>query len=186
MKRYNEQPDFNSQLKNEDALYKFLAYSGMLEKKRRADIDKTRKNNELVYGIENFEEFYKQELQRDAKREPRQINPAEYAPKRVDNSKAHEGFRTTAERKEDYFREYEIFKENKSKFYFAIKNKLQRSNKREINFSQSWSSSSSKRRITKKSRLRSISDQYALYFNYSTCKVLFFKKVVSLLKSHYI
>ena len=119
MKRYNEQPDFNSQLKNEDALYKFLAYSGMLEKKRRADIDKTRKNNELVYGIENFEEFYKQELQRDAKREPRQINPAEYAPKRVDNSKAHEGFRTTAERKDDYFREYEIFKENKSK-YFAI------------------------------------------------------------------
>lgn len=62
MKKPNEQPEFNSSVKNEDALYKFLAYSGVLEKKRRENLDKTRKNNELVYGIENFEEFYKQEL----------------------------------------------------------------------------------------------------------------------------
>jgi hypothetical protein len=62
MKKHNEQPEFNSSVKNEDALYKFLAYSGVLEKKRRDNLDKTRKNNELVYGVENFEEFYKQEL----------------------------------------------------------------------------------------------------------------------------
>ena len=115
MKRHNEQPEFNSQVKNEDALYKFLAYSGVLEKKRRENLDKTRKNNELVYGVENFEEFYKQELQRDAKRDPRPINPTDYQQKRVDNSKAGEGFLTAAEREAQYFNEFEIYKENKSK-----------------------------------------------------------------------
>lgn len=119
MKKPNEQPEFNSSVKNEDALYKFLAYSGVLEKKRRENLDKTRKNNELVYGIENFEEFYKQELQKDAKRDPRPINPSDYQPKRVDNSKAAEGFLTTAEREAEYFREFEIFKENKSKCHVS-------------------------------------------------------------------
>jgi hypothetical protein len=120
MKKHNEQPEFNSQIKNEDALYKFLAYSGVLEKKRRENLDKTRKNNELVYGIENFEEFYKQELQRDAKRDPRPINPADYQPKRVDNSKAGEGFLTTGEREAQYFNEFEIYKENKSKSFLLM------------------------------------------------------------------
>ena len=59
LKSNNDQADFNKSVKNEDALYKFLAYSGMLEKKRREDINKTRKNNEIIFGIENFEEFYK-------------------------------------------------------------------------------------------------------------------------------
>ena len=115
LKHRNEQPEFNQELKNEDALYKFLAYSGMLEKKRREDIDKTRKNNEMIYGMENFEEFYKGELKKDSKLEPRPVNPADYQSKRVDNAKAAEGFRDSAEREADYFREFELFKENKSK-----------------------------------------------------------------------
>lgn len=82
MKQQNEQPEFNKSIKNEDALYKFMAYSGMLEKKRRENIDKTRKDNTMIYGIENFEEFYKRELQTDAKRDPRPINPDDYLPKR--------------------------------------------------------------------------------------------------------
>lgn len=92
-----------------------MAYSGMLEKKRREDIDKTRKNNEMIYGIENFEEFYKGELKKDSKSAPRTINPTDYQPKRVDNSKAAEGFKNTAQREADYFSEFELFKENKSK-----------------------------------------------------------------------
>ena len=115
IKHRNEQPEFNEELKNEDALYKFLAYSGMLEKKRREDINKTRKNNEMIYGLENFEEFYKGELKKDSKSEPRPINPNDYQPKRVDNAKAAEGFRNSAQREADYFQEFELFKENKSK-----------------------------------------------------------------------
>jgi hypothetical protein len=59
LKSNNDQADFNKSVKNEDALYKFLAYSGILEKKRREDINKTRKKNEIRYGMENIEEFYK-------------------------------------------------------------------------------------------------------------------------------
>ena len=116
LKHRNEQPEFNEELKNEDALYKFLAYSGMLEKKRREDVDKTRKNNEMIYGIENFEEFYKGELKKDSKLAPRTVNPTDYQAKRVDNAKAAEGFRNSEEREADYFREFELFKENKSKY----------------------------------------------------------------------
>ena len=115
LKHNNTQPEFNQELKNEDALYKFMAYSGMLEKKRREDIDKTRKNNEMIYGTENFEEFYKGELKKDSKLAPRPINPADYQQKRVDNSKAAEGFKDSAQREADYFSEFELFKENKSK-----------------------------------------------------------------------
>lgn len=87
-----------------------MAYSGMLEKKRREDIDKTRKNNEMIYGIENFEEFYKGELKKDSKSAPRTINPTDYQPKRVDNSKAAEGFKNTAQREADYFSEFELLR----------------------------------------------------------------------------
>lgn len=90
----------------------------MLEKNRRADLDKTRKNNEITYGIQNFEEFYKRELQNDAKKDPRPVRSEEYLPKRgVDNSRAGEGFKTKQEEEAEYFREYELYKENKSKCY---------------------------------------------------------------------
>lgn len=88
----------------------------MLEKTRRIDINKTRKNEVISMGVDNFEEFYKGELEKDFKRPPREIKPEEYQPKRgVDNAVAGEGFKTHADRKADYFREYELFKENKSK-----------------------------------------------------------------------
>jgi len=35
MKTKNQQPAFNKDIVNEDAFYKFLAYTGNLEKKRR-------------------------------------------------------------------------------------------------------------------------------------------------------
>ena len=91
----------------------------MLEKTRREDINKTRKNNEMIFGIENFEEFYKGELQRDAKKEPRVIQPEDYTPKRgasTDPVKVAAGFKTQADKEADYFREYDLYKENKSKY----------------------------------------------------------------------
>ena len=118
LKHPNKQREFNKEVKNDDALYKFLAYSGTLEKTRREDINKTRKNNEIVFGIETFEEFYKQELQKDFKREPRPVNPEDYQPRRgvfTDPKAIAEGFQTTAEREANYFKEFEIYKENKSK-----------------------------------------------------------------------
>ena len=50
----------------------------MLEKTRRMDINKTRKNEVISMGVDNFEEFYKGELEKDFKRPPREIKPEEY------------------------------------------------------------------------------------------------------------
>jgi len=62
LKTVNDQREINRAVKDEDALYKFLAYSGVLEKQRRENLDKTRKDLEIAYGVDNFPEFYKQEL----------------------------------------------------------------------------------------------------------------------------
>ena len=54
-------------MKNEDSLFKFLAYSGMLEKKRREERQRTGDINvEAAYGLHTFDEFYKSELERQA------------------------------------------------------------------------------------------------------------------------
>lgn len=59
MKFPNTQNDENAQVKNEDALYKYLTFSAMQEKSRRANIKDTRDNSEYAYGLHSFEEFYK-------------------------------------------------------------------------------------------------------------------------------
>lgn len=115
----NTQREFNKSVKNEDALYKFLAYTGMLEKKRREDVNKTRKSEEIAFGIDTFEEFYKKQLQKDFKKEPREIDMSKFQPKKgIDQTKVDEGFMTRDQKEESYWRDYELFKENKSKSEF--------------------------------------------------------------------
>lgn len=48
MKTKNHQLSFSQAIKNEDAIYKFLAYTGTLEKKRRENRDETRSNHVLA------------------------------------------------------------------------------------------------------------------------------------------
>lgn len=49
-------------MKNEDSLYKFLTYSAMLEKTRKENINQTRKSDEIAFGLDTFEEYYKKTL----------------------------------------------------------------------------------------------------------------------------
>ncbi len=58
MKTKNEQPQFNKDVQNEDAFYKFLAYTGNLEKQRRENRKQTLSNFELLGGEQSFEQFY--------------------------------------------------------------------------------------------------------------------------------
>jgi len=114
--------EFNKDVKDKDALYKFLTYSGMLEKKRREDINKTRKDNVVAFGIHNFEEFYKEQLLLDAKKPAREIKPEEYKPVRGMDATLMEAdvFRNNKEREQDYFKDFEIYKENKSKLSLFV------------------------------------------------------------------
>jgi hypothetical protein len=45
-------------VQNEDAFYKFLAYTGNLEKQRRENRKQTLSNFELLGGEQSFEQFY--------------------------------------------------------------------------------------------------------------------------------
>lgn len=80
VKEPNNQNDENRAIKNEDAFFKFLAFSGMLEQQRRKDIKKTLKDPTIYMGMNTWEQFYKNRLFIEAKMEPRPVNEAEYQP----------------------------------------------------------------------------------------------------------
>ena len=67
MKQRNEQKETNEGIKNEDAIYKFLAYSGMLHKKRAADKKATMKDPDAIAGFDAFEHFYQDILLQESK-----------------------------------------------------------------------------------------------------------------------
>jgi hypothetical protein len=49
----------NSKIKNEDSLYKFLSFSGMLEKNRREEkLRNGEIRDEVAFGLTSFETFY--------------------------------------------------------------------------------------------------------------------------------
>lgn len=58
MKTRNQQERFNKEIVNEDAFYKFLAYTGNLESKRRANVKETRKDETILAAFHSFENFY--------------------------------------------------------------------------------------------------------------------------------
>ena len=103
-------------MKNEDALYKWLTYSGMLEKDMRANERETLKSGDVPLNIHSFKNFYKEELISDSKREPRPVVPDDYRPKsQLEKMIASKQvFKTHKEREEAYFKEFEIYKQNKS------------------------------------------------------------------------
>lgn len=63
----NHQPEFNKGVVNEDAFYKQLAYSGLLEKKRRDNRKEVLEDPVLQAGFHTFENYYQDRLVEDAK-----------------------------------------------------------------------------------------------------------------------
>lgn len=80
-KHENKQLEENADVKNEDAYFKLLAMNAMKEKKRRKNIHATRKDTTLPYEVHTFDEWYKTQLEAEAKRDARPIHPEEYEPK---------------------------------------------------------------------------------------------------------
>lgn len=116
-------------MKNEDAMYKFLAFSGMLESKRRETLDKTRMDGDIAFAPHTFEEYVKQTLLEDARKPARPINEADYQPtleRTIPLDQTGDGFMTTPEREAAYFADFEKFKDNKketqdrNKLFFVL------------------------------------------------------------------
>ena len=85
LKAVNMQREFNRDIINEDAMYKLMAYQGALQKKRMTDPeakDEFVNNPKLMAAMERFEDYYKEELLKNAKMEPRKYNEAEFLPQR--------------------------------------------------------------------------------------------------------
>lgn len=81
LKTANRQPEFNRQIVNEDAYYKFLAYSGNLHQKRAANPKATHGDLEISAGYHRFESFYQDTLLEDAKIPAREIDPSVFEAK---------------------------------------------------------------------------------------------------------
>jgi hypothetical protein len=67
LKVRNTQPEFNKGVINEDAFYKQLAYSGLLEKKRRDNRKEVIDDPVLAAGFHTFENYYQDKLLEDTK-----------------------------------------------------------------------------------------------------------------------
>ena len=115
MKERNAQPEFNRGIVDEDAFYKHLAYSGMLEKQRSADKQKTFADPQAYGGLDSFESWYQEELLRDARTPPRPINEADYLPKRLTVAQRHQAEKYPGIRqvRDQFLEDHKLYKENK-------------------------------------------------------------------------
>ena len=58
-KEHNQQRDEMDGIRDEDALYKFLSYTAMLEKTRKETIKKNKNDEREAFEINMFDEYYK-------------------------------------------------------------------------------------------------------------------------------
>ena len=123
MKEPHRQRYYNKSIKNEDALYKQLAYGVMVEQKYKKQWEtpdnETFKDKEYYVSNLTFERYYMGELEREAKLKPREINPDDYKPKKFmlsRKAKAPEWMDEKA-RKKNFMEDYALMKENKKEQY---------------------------------------------------------------------
>lgn len=65
MKVHHNQRDYNKKIKNEDAEFKLLSYSAILDRKNQKDM-LAKEDGLAMYNTQSFEEYYKDELVKDA------------------------------------------------------------------------------------------------------------------------
>lgn len=117
-KTRNAQPEFNRGVVNEDALYKQLAYSGSLERKRREEGAEAAGGPDRLAAFDGFDTFYQETLLEDAKRPARPINAADFAQKAAvsvegTTDRREGGFLDIAGRREEFLDEHQLYRENK-------------------------------------------------------------------------
>lgn len=110
---------YNKSIKDDDALYKQMAYGAMVEQKYKKQMDTpdqlTFIDKEFQYSPYTFERWYLNQLELDAKAQPRSINQDDYVPKKfMKPKKADEPtYLNQAAREEKFFMDHKLFLENK-------------------------------------------------------------------------
>lgn len=119
MKQVNTQRKYNKTIKNEDALFKKLAFGVMTEQKYKQQYENpdndTHKDKEYYISHDTFERFYLRQLEIEAKQEPRPINPADYLPKKhlVSKKGKQPEWLDEVQQREKYFEDLALLRENK-------------------------------------------------------------------------
>lgn len=119
MKTPNMQRRYNKSIKDEDALYKQMAYGAIVEQQYKKQSETpdhlTFMDKEYQYSDFTFERWYLGQLEIDANKQPRSINPDDYNPKKfIRAQKADEPtYMDRAAREEKFFEDHSLFLENK-------------------------------------------------------------------------
>ena len=112
MKHENKQRGLNKKIVNEDAYYKLLAYSSVIDR----DNTENDQKKEII-DIENvstgFKDFYRRELKKEMQRPPREINPNNYVARKPWDKPIGEKFKKRREREADLFADQGIYMEKK-------------------------------------------------------------------------
>ncbi len=79
------QREFNKSIKNEDALFKSMAFGAVTEMKYKHQVENPDheffQDKKYQFSPFTFERFYMDQLEKDAKVAPREVNAADYEPK---------------------------------------------------------------------------------------------------------
>jgi hypothetical protein len=74
---------FNQQVKNPDAWYKYMVYSGIENKKIESNYKVLEKDKDAEIDTDTFEYFYKTQLEEDMYKKPRQVVEEDYEPRKI-------------------------------------------------------------------------------------------------------
>ena len=95
-----------------------MAYTGLLEKKRKENHKETMADEVLESGAHSFEVFYQDELFADAKRPAREIDEQVFKAKKFNDQmggsdRLSKGFLDLNDRRDLWLEEHKMYKENK-------------------------------------------------------------------------
>jgi len=114
----DKQREFNNTVKDEDALYKGLAFQAVLDEKSRKAM--TEGNDRMArtvatFEFTNFDRYYQKQLLKDARQPPRPLEMDHVKPAKVLRAKDTPGptWKDTAQQKVEYKEDFELYQENK-------------------------------------------------------------------------
>ncbi len=122
MKVDNTQREFNKNIKNEDALFKLLAFNGARERAaEELDADR-RASTSQRWDYNSWEEYYRENLRHDAQKPARAVNPADFVQRKPwEYTPADAEFKNREEREAEYVAQHSLYLENKKEQQERIK-----------------------------------------------------------------
>ena len=113
------QRSFNKSIKNEDAIFKRLAFGAIVEQKYKEQMNNpdtvTFKDKEIQVSPYTFERWYLKQLESEQYREPRPINPEDYEPKSFMKAAGapEPEYLNQRQREKQFFEDHALVQENK-------------------------------------------------------------------------